>query len=282
MTRAFYFNMLDRNARRVTIACMRCVGWMMAILLLARVAAGADKVDPLAKARTLYNQGDFEGAVTAAEEVRRLLPARADSADLIAARAYLERFRESDQSDDLTNARDRLRRINSEQLAAGERAELVVGLGEALYFEDSVGAAADMFDSILARMYLVPEARERILDWWATAVDRDAQPRSDFERQSIYLRIRERMRVELGINPASAAASYWLAAAARSQGDWRGAWVAAQAGWVRAPLAPDHGEALRGDLDRLMELAILPERARSQAQPVDVFRGEWEEFKARW
>jgi hypothetical protein len=255
---------------------------MMAILLLAPGASGAGQADPLAKARVLYNQGDFEGAVSAAEEARRILPARVDSADLVAARAYLERFRENGQPDDLTNARDRLRRINSERLAAGERVELVVGLGEALYFEDSVGAAADMFDSILVRTYLVPAARERILDWWASAIDRDAQPRSDFERQSIYLRIRERMRLELGINHASATASYWLAAAARGQGDWRGAWDAAQSGWVRAHLAPDQGQALRGDLDQLMELAILPDRSRAQARPVDELRVEWEEFKARW
>ena len=90
------------------------MGWMIAMLLVARVAAGADKVDPLAKARTLYNQGDFEGAVSAAEEARRLLPARADSADLIIARANLERYRQSGRSDDLISARDRLRRIDSE------------------------------------------------------------------------------------------------------------------------------------------------------------------------
>jgi len=258
------------------------MGWMIAMLLVARVAAGADKVDPLAKARTLYNQGDFEGAVSAAEEARRLLPARADSADLIIARANLERYRQSGRSDDLISARDRLRRIDSERLAAGERGELLVGFGEALFFEDAVGAAADMFDSILARTYLAPAARERVLDWWATAVDRDAQPRSDFERQSIYLRIRERMRVELGINPASAAASYWLAAAARAQGDWRAAWYTAQAAWLRASLAPDHGDTLRADLDQLMELAILPDRARAQARPVEDLRGEWAEFKARW
>jgi hypothetical protein len=261
---------------------MRYLGWAVAFLLLAGTARGADKDDPLARARALYNEGNFEGAVTAAEEARRLVAARADSADLVAARAYLERFRQSSRPDDLANARDRLRRIDPERLLVGERAELVVGLGEALFFEESVGAAAAMFDSILARTYLLPQARERILDWWATAIDLDARPRSDFERQTTYQRIRERMRVELGINPASATASYWLAAAARGQGDWRAAWTETQAAWVRAPLAPDHGEALRADLEQLMEQAILPERARAQGQPVDVLRAEWEEFKSRW
>ncbi len=255
---------------------------MLAFLLLAGIAQGADRVDPIVRARSLYNDKDFEGAVVAAEEARRLVPARADSADLIAARAYLERFRTSGQSDDLTSARDRLRRIHAERLADGERMELVVGLGEALYLEESLGAAADIFDSILTRTYQLPEARERILDWWASALDRDARPRADFERQSIYQRIRERMRAELGINPASSAASYWLAAAARGQGDWRAAWDAAQAAWVRAPLTTDRGVALRGDLEQLMEIGILPARASEQAQPVEKFRTEWEEFKTRW
>ncbi|MEK7752368.1 MAG: hypothetical protein AAB654_10665 [Acidobacteriota bacterium] len=44
------------------------------------------------------------------------MPALADSADLIAARAYLERFRESAAPDDLTAARNRLRRINPGRL----------------------------------------------------------------------------------------------------------------------------------------------------------------------
>jgi len=261
---------------------MRSACWILALLLTTGVAEAAAQVSPLVRARDLYNKRDFEGAVAAAEEARRLAPDLADNADLIAARAYLERFRQSGQSEDLTNARDRLRRIDPQGLSPAERAELIIGYGEALYYEGYPGAAANTFDSILARTYLMPDARERVIDWWASALDRDAQPRSDFERQSIYQRIRERMRAELGINPSSAAASYWLAAAARGQGDWRAAWEEAIAGWVRAPLTPDRGATLRGELDQLMELAILPARARAQAQPVEMLRAEWEEFKARW
>lgn len=256
--------------------------WVVSLVLLAGTAHAADKVDWIARARTLYNQRDYDGAVAAAEEGRRAVPARVDSADLIAARAYLERFRQSAQSVDLTNARDRLRRISVDKLADGERLELVVGLGETLYFEESVGAAAEVFDSVLVNPALRLQDRERVLDWWASALDRDAQPRSDFERQSIYQRVRERMRGELGENPGSATASYWLAAAFRGLGDWRGAWDAAQAGWVRASLSADRGVALRGDLDVLMESGILPQRARAQAQSVDSLRSEWETFKIRW
>ena len=258
---------------RALIACI-------ALVAAAGAASAAEKPDPLARARTLYNQGDFSGALAAVEEVRAA--ARPDAADLIAARAYLERFRESANADDLTAARDRLRRLNAEQLTPLERSELVIGLGEALFFDDAPGAAAQLFDSVLEHGDLPSTARDRVVDWWASALDTDARPRSDFERQAIYQRVRERMRQELAANPGSRAASYWLAAAARGQGDLQAAWDAAQAAWVIAPLSADGGAALRGDVEQLVQRAIVPERARAIAQPADRLRDEWERFKERW
>jgi hypothetical protein len=244
-------------------------------------AAAADKADALTRARMLYNQRQFEAAVSAAEEAR-LLPGRADSADLIAARAYLERFRDSAASDDLANARERLRRLNPHHLPSRERVELIVGFGETLFFEGSYGAAADIFDSVLAQPELGADARERALDWWATAIDRDARPRSDLERQPLYAQIREHMEHELSDHPSSAVAAYWLTVAARGQGDLQAAWDAALAAWVRSPLAPDDGEALRADIDRLVVHALVPERAKATAQQPEVLRQEWERFKERW
>jgi hypothetical protein len=152
-----------------------------------------------------------------------------------------------------------------------------------LFFDDAFGAAADVFHSIVIGLdSLTPDARERALDWWATAVDRDARPRPDLDRQSMYQRVRDQMRDELGAHPWSATAAYWLAAAAGAQGDSQAAWEAAQAGWVRAPLAPDHGAALRADLDRLVLRAIVPERAKAIGQPPDTVRLDWERFKERW
>ncbi len=254
---------------------------IIAAALAAAPASAGDKIDPLSRARALYNARQFEAAVNAAEQAR-LVPGRADSADLIAARAYLERFRDSAASDDLTNARERLRRLDPQHLPPGERMEFIVGLGEALFFDGAYGAAADVFDSVLARNELGPAARDRALDWWATAIDRDARPRSELERQPMYARIRERMQQELGISPASASAAYWLSASARGQGDLQAAWDAAQAGWVRSPLAADHGEALRADIDRLVLHAIVPERAKATAQQPEQLREEWERFKDRW
>ena len=260
---------------------MRAVALMAAVLVIGPAPAVAGD-DPLERARLLYNQRQYDDAVRAAEQAR-LIPARADAADLVAARAYLERFRESAASDDLTNARDRLRRLDPQKLGPRERAEYVVGLGETLFFEGAFGAAATVFDSALnSRDALSGEARERVLDWWASAVDREARPRPDIERQGVYQRIRTRMLDELASHPGSGAAAYWIAAAARAQGDLQAAWDAAQAGWVRARLASDKGAALRADLDRLVLRAIVPDRAKILGQPADTLRTQWEEFKERW
>ncbi|SRR5216684_811108 len=252
------------------------------LLVLAAPAFSADSRDPLDRARILYNQRQFEDAVKAADEARRL-PMQADRADLIAARAYLERFRESSLPDDLTHARERLRGITPDKFSAGERIELIVGLGETLYFEHASGAAAAVFESVLLSFGdLSGEARERVLDWWASALDQDARARAEIERQSVYQRVRERMVDELAANPASSTAPYWAAAAARGQGDLQAAWDAAQAGWVRSPLTREHGIPLRADLEQLVQKAIVPERARVLARPPETIRAEWEQFKEMW
>jgi len=255
---------------------------LFALSIASPAVYAADKPDPLAEARQLYNQRQYDAALTAAERAR-LTPAAADRADLIAARAYLERFRGNAASDDLTKAREQLRRIDPRRFDALERTEFIVGLGEALYFEESYGAAADVFETVLDNASaLPPESRDRVLDWWAIAVDRDTWLRPEPARESAYQRIRARMRDELTTHPGSSTAAYWLAAAARSQGDLQSAWDAVEAGWVRASLATDRGAALRADLDRLMLVAIIPERARLLAQPADALKLEWERFKERW
>ena len=75
----------------------RLAAWTAVLLAFAAPLLAAD--DPLARARQLYNLGQFEQAINAAEQAR-LTPARADAADLVAARAYLERFRVSEASDE--------------------------------------------------------------------------------------------------------------------------------------------------------------------------------------
>jgi hypothetical protein len=259
---------------------MRRAGLLVWLLALGAPAA-AQPPDALSLARALYNQRDYDGAIAAADE-GGLLPGRSDDADLIAARAYLERHRQTAAEDDLAHARERLRRIDPDGFDPDERAEYVVGLGAALYFEDLPGAAASVFASLVDGSGLDPAARDRLLDWWASALDRDARPRPEAERRAIYRQVRERMRTELASNPASGVACYWLAAAAAGEGDWQAAWDNAQAGWVRAGLVADRGAILLPDLARLVQRAIAPERARAIAQPPAQLLEEWDAFKARW
>ena len=62
--------------------------------------------------------------------------------------------------------------------------EFLVGLGEELYLEGSAGAAANLFDTVFDTTGLMTDAsRERVLDWWASALDHEARPRSDIDRQ---------------------------------------------------------------------------------------------------
>lgn len=264
---------------------MRCVGGLFcALWLLASPAVAADARDALNRARTFYNQGKFDQAIAAADEARHA-PELADSADLIAARALLERYRAGNETveSDLSDARRRFSRIDPSRFNGGERTELIVGLGETLYLDDAKGAAAEVFESVLTPGGPLPsDERERILDWWASALDRDAKPRPEIDQRMIYQRIRERMRKELVLNPASSTASYWIAAAARGEGDLQAAWDAARAGWVRGSLSRDHGVRLREDLERLMQVAIIPERSRVLAVPPESIGDEWTAFKEKW
>jgi hypothetical protein len=246
-------------------------------------ARAADPKDPLEPARVLYNQRQFQAAIAAAEEVVEQLPARADSANLVAARAYLEQYRETAVPDDLASARDRLRSLNPEGFSPSERVEFVIGLGEILFFDGAPGAAASIFGSVLVGPEtLTAEARDGLLDWWASSVDRDARRHPDIERRAMYQRVLDRMQLEVAANPGSTAAAYWLAAAAWGQGDLTAAWDAALAAWVRAALARDRDSILRGDVDRLVLRGIIPDRARATAQPIDVLAAEWTRFKEQW
>jgi len=262
------------------VRCRLAAGYLG--LLLGSTLYAADPHEAIVKARLHYNRGEFEAAVAAADEAR-LSPDRADSADLIAARAYLERFRSTAAPEDLTAARERLRRIAADRLALRERTELAVGLGEALYFDESAGAAAVVFEIVLSSGDdLLPHERERVLDWWASALDREARPRPELERTGIYQKIRDRMTDELRADSGSATAAYWIAAAARGQGDLQAAWASAMAGWARAPLTSDQSADLRGDLDRLVLRGIIPDRARVLGRPPEKLLLEWEAFKEKW
>ena len=243
--------------------------------------------DPGADARRLYNAGKYEEA----EQVARAalgVPAIANSVRVVFGRILLERYRQSAAPEHLAEGRAALRDVDPRLLDPRERIELTLGFAEALFLEDRFAAAAELFEPAVEASALMslPE-HDRVLDWWATALDRFAQTRPFQERGAIYGRISRRMTGELGRNIASVPAGYWLVAAARGSGDLDGAWSQALANWVRAALAPDRGAALRGDIDRLMVQAIIPDRAARMASKdttavITGLMAEWESFKAGW
>jgi len=257
-----------------------------ALLLLASGSAGA--ADQLTEARRLYNLGQYEMAERLAREAASN-PSRTDAARVVLGRIQLERFRQSADTQIFMGARESLRMVDPAGLDSSERVELAIGLAEALYLEGRFGAAAQLFESVRQRSAILGRpAHERVLDWWATSLDRQAQTLPAEERPTVYHRILPLMEEEIAENPGSAAAGYWLAAAARASGDLDRAWHAGLSGWLRAALSDDHGAALRADLDRLVILAVIPERAAKLAgrsDPKDAqnaLRQEWEAFKKAW
>jgi hypothetical protein len=215
----------------------------------------------------------------------------ADSANasaLVIARSHLERYRQRADPADLAAARETLATIRAAALAPRDQVDLLVGLGQSLYLGELFGAAAELFETALSRAAVLPEEdRLLLLDWWATALDREAQTRPADRRARVFDRIGARMEEELRQDPASAVANYWLAVSARGAGDVERAWDAAVAGWVRSTLKPDSSATLRADLDRLVTQALIPERVRSrptreQPESLNALRAEWELVKEQW
>jgi hypothetical protein len=263
------------------------VAFALAACLLASSAV-TEATSRINDARKLYNQQLYELAIKAATEARQAGEA-VDEASLIFARAHLERFRQTRDAHNLSEAQAALKALDPSQLSAEAQAEYTLALGQWLFRADKFRAAAELFDSTSAKVdTLGPAARDRVLDWWATAIDRQAQEDSA-HRSALYERIIDRMESELRQQPGSTAAGYWLAAAARSLGDTDRAWHAALAGYLRARVAPDGGAALRADLDRLVATAVIPERARQITGPfgdvkpaIDAMTAEWDQMKTLW
>ena len=262
-------------------------GWLVLGALAAAGGVSTAAVDPLTSARRLYNQGLFDRALDAAREAEANA-ARVASARLVIGRVHLERFRRNTDSADLEAARGALRGLDPRALDSRERVELVIGLAELLYFDDRFGACAEMLEPALdATSALGPDAHERALEWWASALDRQAQTVPVDERADSYGRIVDRMQRELARDAASVPANYWLVAAARGQGDLARAMEIGTAAWLRASLTKDAGIGLRADLDRLVVQGILPDRAarmpaRDRRQALAGMLNEWEAFKQKW
>jgi hypothetical protein len=261
---------------------------LFAVLLAGFAVRPAAAEHPsLVQARALYNEASYEAAISAAS-MARADPASADAASLVMGRSHLERHRLLADAAELTAARNALNAVRPAALSPRDHVDLLIGLGQALYQGDSFGAAAELFDTALSQPLVLPD-RDRLLllDWWATAVDREAQSLPLDRRMTLLAQIRDRMEVEVRVDPGSEPANYWLAVSARGSGDLERAWHTAIAGWVRASLRPESAQALREDLDRLVTQALILERARSrppreQGDALTAFRAEWDAIKSQW
>ena len=259
-----------------------------AALLIAFAARPAAAEHPsLTQARALYNESKYEAAIGAASKARTD-PASADAASVVIGRSHLERHRLLADPVELSAARLALSAVRPAALSPRDRVDLLIGLGQALYQGESFGAAAELFDTALSQPVVLPDRdRQLLLDWWATAVDREAQALPPDRRMALLAEVRERMETEVRIDPGSKPANYWLAVAARGAGDLERAWHTAVAGWIRASLRPESVQGLRDDLDRLVSQALILERARSrpaleQGDALVALRAEWDAIKSQW
>jgi hypothetical protein len=267
-------------------SAMRFCRAIAVIVLLAWPHAGLAAEPPaLAKARALYNAGSYDAAIESARQARGDRQF-ADAAALVIGRSHLERFRLKAAPEDLSTARATLAGIRNGALSARDQVDLLIGLGQTLYFGEQFGAGAELFERALGHASMLsPPDRSRLLDWWATALEREAQTRPLEARAVVFDRIVVRMEEELAGDAANAVANYWLAAAARGEGDLERAWDAAVAAWILSTLAPETSTSLRADLERLVTEALIPERARTRAQREDygtALRVEWERVKENW
>jgi len=240
---------LARSALSVSSAAL--------MILVTATSASATRVE-LAKARALYNQRQFDAAIDAARTAQKT-PATLDSASVVLARAHLERYRERADPADLSAARTALGTIRATSLDARDRVDLLMALGEALFFEDDYGAAADLFESGLDSALAAGQvAADAMLDWWGSAVERNAETLARAGRTEVFGRLGDRMTREIMRNPASGVAGYWVVVAVRGSGNATAAWDAAIASWVRARLAGEQSATLRADLDKLVLEGIIP------------------------
>ncbi len=269
-------------------------GLAFVLAVSAPGALGAQKPtgDALARARQYYNEQKLDLAIQAAMEARRV-PALANAAAVVLARAYLERFDKTRVASDLADAREALKGVNEWLLAPRDQVEFLVGLGQSFYLEGCLdgcyAAAAEQFEQALARADdLDPPTRELLFEWWAVTLDRRAQFSPFAARGPIYARILARAEREIARPRPLAAALYWLAAAARGADDLERAWGASLSGWARARFLGPPGVQLRADLDRFVTLVLLPERARQLAAGGDAraalagLEEQWDDWKGKW
>lgn len=257
------------------------------LIVITTVTAQKAATDPVGRARSAYNAEQFDQAIAAAREAVKT-PATANTGALVLARALLGRFRVQRVALDLEQARAALKQVAADKLSPNDYGEYLVAQGLTLYLDGCAdgcySGAAEMFAMALPRAADAAE-RERVFEWWAAALDRQAlygTPETD--RVAIYRRLLDGAATELVKQDGALSASYWLCAAARGAGDLERAWGAAVFAWTRAGGFGERGKTLRTDLDKFVRDVLLPERARLEADPPQAYKRmleHWEEIKKK-
>jgi hypothetical protein len=272
-------------------AAVRLVVAALTVLAISWPQAAAAQGD-LKRARTLYNAGQFDEAIAAATPLRDRLDLMS-SATLIIARSRLEMFRRAGDPKELATARQELISLNRDSLAAQEAIEWQIGLGTALFLEDQVGPAAEIFRAVIpsARARLTQPEFEKLLEWWGTTMSRLAESLTGDARKQAYERFRSDVMLEVERNPLSNSGMYWMVVSSRGAGDYDGAWSAAVAGWIRAGGQPD-GRQLRAEIEVFVAQTLIPERAQARTgqrldskatmTEIGALNEEWRALTVRW
>ena len=103
-----------------------CAVVLAAVCMAPQVIEAAES-PALARSRSLYNAGDYEGAIDAAS-MARLEAQWADAAALVIARSRLERYRQTRNAPELADAREALQSVRSAALSPRDQMDLLIGL----------------------------------------------------------------------------------------------------------------------------------------------------------
>ena len=121
-------------------------------------------------ARELYNAGRVDEAAEQAEA--DWVATASAEAGLVLARAKLDRFSRLESGSDLSDARQLLDRIDVTTLLPAQKLDWEVGVATGLFLAGRAGPSGVMFERLLDHPLLEGAERDRVLNWWATAVDR--------------------------------------------------------------------------------------------------------------
>jgi len=207
-------------------------GGLQGLVLIVALVSGARPAaaQDLNRVHALYNEGRYAEAIDAATQAQAV-PATRQAAGVALARAHLERYRDAGDPTDVLAARAALSAVQAAALTVRGRIDYSFGLGQALFFENDIGAAAELFASVTPQAWAVDPALGEAM--------------ADRLHQDLRLAKAEPSRAAMAAMVEAGAVSAWLSGS--------GPTVAC---FVRS-----------GEADRVM--AALPTNGRARVVPID-------------